>query len=59
MKYYGIGAIALMVGLGACAKNPDPTKIVNTPMIKYKTEKVKAAAAVIPKWYKTLPKKPP
>jgi len=57
MKYYGIGAIALMVGLGACAKNPDPTKIVNTPMIKYKTEKVKAAAAVIPKWYKTLPKK--
>ena len=57
MKYYGIGAIALMVGLGACAKNPDPTKIVNTPMIKYKTEKVKAAAAVIPKWYKKLPKK--
>ncbi len=46
-----------MVGLGACAKNPDPTKIVNTPMIKYKTEKVKAAAAVIPKWYKKLPKK--
>ena len=58
MKYYGIGAIALMVGLGACAKNPDPTKIVNTPMIKYKTEKVKAAAAVIPKWYKKLPTEP-
>ena len=57
MKYYGVSAIALMVGLGACAKNPDPTKIVNTPMIKYKTEKVKAAAAVIPKWYKKLPKK--
>ena len=39
MKYYGVSALALMVGLGACAKNPDPTKIVNTPMIKYKTEK--------------------
>ena len=43
MKNYGIGAIALMVGLGACAKNPDPTKMVNTPMVKYKTAKVKAA----------------
>ena len=57
MKNYGIGAIALMVGLGACAKNPDPTKIVNTPMIKYKTEKVEAAVSNIPKWYKNLPKK--
>ena len=57
MKYYGIGAIALMVGLGACAKNPDPTKIVNTPMIKYKTEKVEAATSNIPKWFKKLPKK--
>ena len=42
MKNYGIGAIALMVGLGACAKNPDPSKMVNTPMVKYKTAKVKA-----------------
>ena len=41
MKYYGVSAIALMVGLGACAKNPNPTAILNTPMIKYKTEKVK------------------
>ena len=56
-KYYGIGAMALMIGLGACAKNPDPTKIVNTPMIKYKTEKVEAAVSNIPKWYKNLPKK--
>ena len=57
MKYYGIGAIALMVGLGACAKDPNPTAILNTPMIKYKTEKVAAATSTIPKWYKTLPKK--
>jgi hypothetical protein len=46
-----------MVGLGACAKNPNPTAILNTPMIKYKTEKVVAATSNIPKWYKKLPKK--
>ena len=57
MKYYGVSAVALMVGLGACAKHPDPTKIVNTPMIKYKTEKVEAAVSNVPKWYKKLPKK--
>mgnify|MGYP000844137417 FL=1 len=57
MKYYGVSAIALMVGLGACAKNPNPTAILNTPMIKYKTEKVVAATSNIPKWYKKLPKK--
>jgi hypothetical protein len=55
MKYYGVSAIALMVGLGACAKNPNPTAILNTPMIKYKTEKVVAATSNIPKWYKKLP----
>ena len=49
MKYYGVSAIALMVGLGACAKNPDPTAILNTPMIKYKTEKVAAATSNIPR----------
>ena len=57
MKYYGVSAIALMVGLGACAKNPNPTAILDTPMIKYKTEKVVAATSNIPKWYKKLPKK--
>ena len=56
MKNYGIGAIALMVGLGACAKNPDPSKMVNTPMVKYKTAKVKSATSIIPTWYKQLPK---
>ena len=57
MKYYGIGAIALMVGLGACAKNPDPTKIVNTPMVKYKTAKVEAAVSQVPSWFEKLPNK--
>ena len=56
-KYYGVGAMALMIGLGACAKNPDPSKLVNTPMVKYKTEKVKAAVKVVPKWYEKLPNK--
>ena len=46
-----------MVGLGACAKNPNPTAILDTPMIKYKSEKVVAATSNIPKWYKKLPKK--
>ncbi len=55
MKYYGVGAIALLVGLGACAKNPSPLGVINTPMIKYKTEKVAAATSNIPKWYKKLP----
>ena len=57
MKNYGIGAIALMVGLGACAKNPDPTKMVNPPMVKYKTAKVKAAVSQVPSWYEKLPNK--
>ena len=56
-KYYGVSAMALMIGLGACAKSPDPSKLVNTPMVKYKTEKVKAAVKVVPKWYENLPKK--
>ena len=55
MKYYGVSAIALMVGLGACAKNPNPLAVIDTPMIKYKTEKVEAAVSNIPKWYKKLP----
>ena len=55
MKYYGVSAIALLVGLGACAKNPNPLSVIDTPMIKYKTEKVQAAVKQIPKWYKKLP----
>ena len=56
-KYYGVGAMALMIGLGACAKNPDPTKMVNTPMVKYKTAKVKAAVKQVPSWFEKLPNK--
>ena len=56
MKYYGVSALALLIGLGACAKNPSPLAVINTPMIKYKTEKVEAAASNVPKWYKKLPK---
>ena len=58
MKYYGVSAIALLVGLSACAKNPNPTAILDTPMIKYKSEKVVAATSNIPKWYKKLPTEP-
>ena len=56
MKYYGVSAIALLVGLSACSSNPNPLGVINTPMIKYKTEKVEAATSSIPKWYKKLPK---
>ena len=55
MKYYGVSAIALLVGLSACSSNPNPLSVIDTPMIKYKTEKVKAAVKQIPKWYKKLP----
>ena len=55
MKYYGVSAIALLVGLSACSSNPNPLSVIDTPMIKYKTEKVQAAVKQIPKWYKKLP----
>ena len=38
MKYYGVSAIALLVGLSACSSNPNPLSVIDTPMIKYKTE---------------------
>ncbi len=56
-KYYGVGAMALMIGLGACSGKVDPTKIVNTPMVKYKTAKVEAAVKQVPSWYEKLPNK--
>ena len=58
MKYYGVSAIALLVGLSACAKNPSPLGVINTPMIKYKTEKVEAAVKQMPKWFTNLPTEP-
>tara|TARA_Y100000593_G_scaffold95126_1_gene200259 strand:- start:2669 stop:3334 length:666 start_codon:yes stop_codon:yes gene_type:complete len=51
-----IGVSALALTLGACAdKQPKP--MVETPYIKYKTEKVKAESSLVPKWYKELPDK--
>ena len=50
------GASILALGLAGCSSK-EPKSLVDTPMIKYKTEKVKAAAAVIPDWYKKMPKK--
>ena len=58
MKYYGVSAIALLVGLSACSSNPNPLAVIDTPMIKYKTEKVEATVKQIPKWYKKLPTEP-
>ena len=58
MKYYGVSAIALLVGLSACSSNPNPLSVIDTPMIKYKTEKVEATVKQIPKWYKKLPTEP-
>ena len=58
MKYYGVSAIALLVGLSACCQNPNPLAVVNTPMIKYKTEKVEAAVKQMPKWFTNLPTEP-
>ena len=55
MKYYGVSAIALMLGLGACSSNPNPLAVIDTPMIKYKTEKVEAAVKQMPKWFTNLP----
>ena len=48
----GISVLALT--LGACA-NKQPESLVQTPEIKYKTAKVKAAVALIPKWYSKMP----
>ena len=55
MKYYGVSAMALLVGLGACSSNPNPLAVIDTPMIKYKTEKVEAAVKQMPKWFTKLP----
>ena len=41
--------------MGACAKNPNPLAVIDTPMIKYKTEKVEAAVKQMPKWFTKLP----
>lgn len=47
-----VSAVALT--LGACGAN-QPKSLVDTPEIRYKTEKVTAAVSMIPKWYKKMP----
>ena len=50
------GVSILALGIAGCA-NQEPKSLVDTPMIKYKTEKVKAATSIIPDWYKKMPEK--
>ena len=51
-----VGVSIVALGLGACAdKQPKP--FVETPYIKYKTQKVKAEVSVVPSWYKKMPEK--
>ena len=42
--------------LGACSHN-EPKPLVETPEVKYKTEKVKAATSIVPDWYEKMPEK--
>ena len=50
------GVSILALTLGACA-NKEPNPLVQTPEVKYKTEKVKAAVDIVPSWYKEMPDK--
>jgi len=50
------GVSILALTLGACA-NKEPKPLVNTPEVKYKIAKVKAAVDLIPSWYKKMPDK--
>ena len=52
--FAGVSILALT--LGACASN-EPKPLVETPEVIYKTEKVSAAVATIPDWYKERPEK--
>jgi len=48
------GVSILALTLGACSAN-HPKSLVDTPEIRYKTQKVEAAVAQIPDWYKEMP----
>jgi hypothetical protein len=48
------GVSILALTLGACSAK-QPESLVDTPEIRYKTAKVEAAVAQIPKWYKEMP----
>ena len=47
-----VSAVALT--LGACGAN-QPKSLVDTPEIRYQTQKVTSAVSMIPKWYKQMP----
>ena len=51
----GVSILGLSV-LGACSHN-EPKPLVETPEVKYKTEKVKAATSIVPDWYEKMPEK--
>ena len=51
----GVSILGLSV-LGACSHN-EPKPLVETPEVKYKTEKVKAANSIVPDWYEKMPEK--
>jgi|6_EtaG_2_1085325.scaffolds.fasta_scaffold18199_4 hypothetical protein len=48
------GVSILALTLGACSAN-HPKSLVDTPEIRYKTQKVEAAVAQVPDWYKEMP----
>jgi len=52
--FAGVSILALT--LGACASD-EPKPLVETPEVIYKTEKVNAAVANVPAWYKEMPEK--
>jgi len=54
LKNTTLGALALTLGLGACAAEV-PKSLVQTPEIQYKTDKVTTAVSNIPAWYKKMP----
>ena len=47
-----VSAVALT--LGACGAK-QPKSLVDTPEIRYQTQKVTSAVSMIPKWYKKMP----
>ena len=51
-KVTTISAIALAVGLNACANKDD---VALQPEVVYKTEKVATQIDTIPEWYMTMP----
>ena len=48
------GVSILALTLGACGAN-QPKSLVDTPEIRYQTQKVVAAVSQVPKWYKKMP----